>query len=121
MSFPTDEFFDRTFRSCRIQKPAPVFETARMYTGPFPNLPLAGIYGVTSYNVRRQRRNRGIAAHRPEGHRAVHRGQHSDAAEDAAELVVDVAREPDVPLDGLAIDHEREPLLEAKRGNVGRA
>src|SRR3954469_23921305 len=24
-----------------------------------------------------------------------------------------------LPLDGLAVDHEREPLLEAKRGNVG--
>jgi ribosomal protein S18 acetylase RimI-like enzyme len=28
-----------------------MFETARMYTGPFPNLPLAGIYGVTSFEL----------------------------------------------------------------------
>ena len=29
----------------------PVFETARMYTGPAPDLPLARLYGVTSFEL----------------------------------------------------------------------
>jgi GNAT superfamily N-acetyltransferase len=29
----------------------PVFETARMYAGPAPDLPLAGIYGITSFEL----------------------------------------------------------------------
>jgi hypothetical protein len=30
---------------------APVFETARMYAGPAPDLPLAQIYGITSFEL----------------------------------------------------------------------
>jgi hypothetical protein len=30
---------------------APVFETARMYAGPVPDLPLAQIYGITSFEL----------------------------------------------------------------------
>ncbi|MFM2119876.1 MAG: hypothetical protein RL722_1344 [Pseudomonadota bacterium] len=30
---------------------SPVFETARMYTGEFPDLPLAEIYGITSFEL----------------------------------------------------------------------
>jgi hypothetical protein len=29
----------------------PVFETARMYTGPAPDLPLSRLYGVTSFEL----------------------------------------------------------------------
>ena len=30
---------------------APAFETARMYAGPAPALPLRGIYGITSFEL----------------------------------------------------------------------
>lgn len=30
---------------------APVFETARMYRGPAPNLPLSSVFGVTTFEL----------------------------------------------------------------------
>lgn len=35
----------------RTYNMVPCFETARMYTGPFPDLPLDRIYGITSFEV----------------------------------------------------------------------
>ena len=47
MTLPDDTIRTMT----RARKMVPCFETARMYTGPFPALPLDSIYGITSFEV----------------------------------------------------------------------